>query len=365
MKTILLALALVWSSAHARTFPLIVFAGEFQADPAPALCYFSNNRLWPAPRGILVNYMCFGESEIYAQIWNVAVEAPRAVFVAEIGNLLSDPVVLGEKIYAMEYSEFQSIGLWQHDGEKAQRFALPAEWGPVRIQGLAPMGKGVVFRVEDEDRVHHEGVWQNGQFSLLPARGVSYFHNPGYATDFIVQKVRLAGNSEAVQIRRAPEYVPETVLQNQSSDKTSPYQFIANYLTVQEGEWWTVYATTAQGQVAVVGQGNAIREVPLHRHFSKVEWWPFAISKTGQLYLRGVSREGVRGLWRWDEFAPELVVAAGDLAQPDGREAAVIGEPLFYAPPLIQGDTLFIGTGLLHPDSSEFIGQGIVKLTAP
>ena len=349
---ILILLCLLSTSAFAQK--IVVFAGDTLGYPADPLCYFSNSKMIAHPEGFLVKYACFGRSELYGELWLVRGEKSVLIAQSSPGNVLGDPVVLDDKIYVTEFNELRTEKFFQYDGE-LREFPLPANG--IDVRGFAPVDGKLLFRYIDEEGMSGEGTWADGQWSLLPKRGISYFFTAGWSSEVVVQKVRLGDLSESspdhIEIRRAPDFTPIVVAQDQDQDPSSPFKGFFNY-AVASGKRWVMTASTDKGVVALKGMLDSYEVVELYKFFRSVDSWPATISDDGAVIIRAQHLDGRYGLWKVTTDA-KLLLQTGDVI--DGLGA---GSVLFYNAPLMSNGKVLIGIGLEKDGGS--VGQGIVSL---
>ena len=345
----------------AATSPeLLVFASDGNGFPADALCFFSNEKMTVFEDGLLVHYMCLGREDIYGEIWKVTPAKNQLIARSDIGNLLTDAIVFKNKIYTLEFNEMRSLKLYENSGDETTSYDVPADFKSHHIHDVTGRGENLVFRFRSSDGDFGEGVFKDGSFTRLPARDdVTFYHVAAFNQQIALQKIT-NDKAERIELRRAPDFAPVTVLQNKVADPYSPFKQFFNTVTVQ-GEYWAVDATTDSGRTIIIGRGTEYKTINVSALFKNIDLWFGALTVNGDYVIRATGKDGVRGLWLLQE-EPKLLFAAGVEVKVENTNVVVTKDALFFNSPIINSkNELFIGAGLGENADGEVMGQGIVK----
>lgn len=363
MKYLFLFLAaFLQLSAHARVGELIVWASDQGGYPAEAMCFFSNSEMVIHQDGILAKYTCLGKEDIYGEVWYVGPDKKNKLLLrSQLGHLIGDTISRYDKVFMTEFDEGQTIALWEHDLQTPKKHELPAFLKRSMIQDIAFFkGTSLWMRIKGPDGLYQEGVFDQGQWSLLPERGVSFHFASTQTESFIAQVVRLGAPGETeesrpdyIQIRRAPEYKAELILGDKDSDPASPFKSFRNIMSSQ-GKYWFIIARTDEGEVAIRGEGLSYEVIPLYKQFKTLDYWQGTLLNDGSMILRGTLHDGTKGLWLVKENSPmPIIVSTDSLEVSEGTFS--ISNSMFYNAPISDGTHVFIGLGIQN------VAQGIFK----
>lgn len=362
MKFLFLFLALFHFNAHSRVGELISLASDQGGYPTDAMCFFSNNEMAIYKDGVLLKYTCLGKPELYSELWYVGPMKQNVLLVrSELGNLLYDAVVSGDKIFITEFSEFETVALWEHDLTKLTKHSLPQSWKRYMIQDLASMGERLWMRFRDDSGMYGEAIFNNDQWDILPERGVSFNFSTSQTPDMVIQKIRMGmpGETEEerpdyIQIKRSPEFQPEMIVGDVDADPKSPFKSFRNHVNSQ-GHQWFVIARTNEGEVAVRGKDLSYEIIPLYKYFKTIDYWPGALLNDGSLVLRGILLDGTKGLFTINEGAPKPIILHSDSLEIEEGTFEISSQSMFYNAPVSDGIDVYIGLGI------QDVAQGIFK----
>lgn len=362
MKTLLL-LCLFTTSLFARVSPpeLLAVATDQGGYPAPSLCYFSNTTMVPHPEGVLVTYTCFGGPDLSAQIWLVG-DSPRKIGESQMGNLFTHPYLLGEKIFFLEYSEFETKALWENTAGVLTRHELPTELKNSHVHDLALLGNEFRFRwTNTRTRAHGEGIF-DGNFRVFPKRDDVEFIYKAFGTgDIFLQKIKFV-NGEAIELRIPGKSAPVIVLRDSKMDPSSPFTSLRSQFAVH-GKNWVTIATTEEGMVLVRGKGGEITVENLSTHFKEIQHWPPALAASGEVFFRGKDHQGEYALWGYQNGKVRTVVSSGMEIEVGSELVVTSSRSLMYNSPVFDSEgRLYLGVGLRDPNASSDFGQGILRL---
>jgi len=237
-----------------------------------------------------------------------------------------------------------------------------------RIHGGAGLGAGqLLLRATDARGEMRELLWRATGLQTLSERGVSYYFTAAASSELVVQKNRLGlsrqwdeSRPDVIEVRRAPEFRPQVVLADRDADPASPYLGFWNFSVVQ-GSQWCVIARRAEGEVAVIGDGRTLREVPLYQHFARLDFFPPALTSDGVLVVRA-ERAGVHALWAIaPQGEPRELLRLGDTVVTD-LGVAILQNSLFVTPLVAQGQSVALGVSLQEMGSQTHWGQGMLKI---
>jgi hypothetical protein len=370
MKKLLILLAFLFSSfSSAQKLELKVFASDQGGWPAGALCFFSNNKMTAFEDSLLVHYTCLGGSDIYDEMWLINAREQRLVVRAEMGNLLSTAILIDDVIYMTEFTESETVKIWRDQKGSLTSISIPPELKNSHLHDLASLGHELWFRYTNlSTRDHGEGVFENGQLKILPHRDVGYFYGATSNAEMFIQKVRKAAPPhlvekfpEEIEIRRAPDFLPVTVIKDQASDPASPYMTLRNH-TVLNHHFWAATAQTKDGIVIILGDSLYHRDINLSKNFKDIDYWPGTLSEDGHFIFRGTHRDGRIGLWILKDDVPELILTSHDEVHVGQQKTWVSSHTLFYCAPEYGEGGVYIGVGLDREDGQQ-IGQGVVKIS--
>lgn len=361
MKIFILSLFIALQSfTHAGTEPrLIAFASDQGGYPAKALCYFSNNYMNPHPQGLLVLYTCLGGPEINSEIWLVN-ESSKHIGTSAFGNLFSEPFVRGEEIFFFEFNEFETLKFYKFSAGRLSELPLPSEFKSTHLHELTLIGDKFFFRwTNHQTGEHGEGVY-DGNFRVLPSRGVSFFWKPATNGEIMIQKTKL-DSGEVVELRSGNKE-PIVILKDRKADPSSPFLYLRNQFGLSGSKWATI-ATTETGLTLVMGEGSNFKTEDLSAHFKDIQHWAPALSSDGEIIFRGTDHNKEFALWGFKNGIKRRVLGSG-LEIVEGTETVITSSrALLYNSPVFDASgKLFIGVGLRSPESSVDVGQGVVEL---
>ncbi len=370
MKKLLIFLFLVFSPlSFAQVLELKVFASDSGGWPAGALCFFSNNKMTAFEDSLLVHYTCLGGSDIFDEMWLINAREQRLVVRAEVGNLLSTAILIDEEIYMTEFTETQTVKIWRDQKGSLSSLSIPKELKNSHLHDLANLGHKLWFRYTNlESRDHGEGVMVDGVLKILPHRGVGYFYGASSNSEMFIQKVRkvtatnlVESYPEEIEIRRAPEFAPVTVLRDQSADPASPFLSLRNH-TILKNHFWAATAQTKEGVVLILGEDLTYQEFNLSKNFKEIDYWPGTLSNEGDFIFRGTHRDGRIGLWILKDGKLQLLLTTHDEISVGQQKTWVSKHTLFYCAPEYGDGGVYIGVGLDREDGNQ-IGQGVIKIS--
>jgi hypothetical protein len=282
------------------------------------------------------------------------------------GRQLGDPIVSGDEIYLVESDDQQALFIWQIVENEKRAHPLPVKsW---RVHGGVGLGAGqLLLRATGPSGEMRELLWHNSGVQTLSDRGVSYYFTASASSELVVQKNRLGlsrqwdeSRPDVIEVRRAPEFRPQIVLADRDADPASPYLGFWNFSVVQ-GSQWCVIARRLEGEVAVIGDGQTLREVKLYQHFTRLDFFPPALTSDGTVVMRA-ERAGVHALWAISP-AGEVreLLRHGDTVMTD-LGVAVLQNSLFVTPVVAQGQSVAVGVSLQEMGSQTHWGQGLLKI---
>lgn len=363
MKNLILSLVLftLSLSAKAQGPEMLAYASDTAAFPAPIHCYFSNSKFSFFQDELIVPYTCLGGKDIYSEIWKVSPKGSSLIFRSREGNLLKSAYIWNGGIYTLEYSEFNSVSLHEYKNGTNKEISIPKEFAEGHVHDLAPMGKCLWFRYTDRNnQIHSEGCFENGKFSLKENSAGVYFHH-AHATDkFVIQKVQ---NTQGtwLQIRMAPDFIPQTVMVDKNIDSQSNISHIRNLIAVNDSHW-AVLLSTSKGLALAVGEGTKYEVRDLSTQFKDADYWNGDLNSKLEYVMRATDKTGKKALWKVGKTRSELLITDGDKVTRDGYDFTLNKNHLFMGPPAIDSkDRIYIGVGLDFFDEKA-IGQGILKL---
>ncbi|MBY0515932.1 MAG: hypothetical protein K2P81_03415 [Bacteriovoracaceae bacterium] len=350
-------------SAYSQKRELIVRASDVDGFPAQSNCFFSNNKMASHLEGLIVQYTCFGEEEIFSELWWVKNKTYKKLFKTQAGNLLTSAVSDGESVFSVEFNEGGSVVLHQHDLITHTQHKINPNFPT--IHDLAALSKNHLWlRYTDQNGVIQEASFENGHWNTFNNRGVSYFFGASSNQKIMLQKVRLGergdlneSQPDEIQIRLAPDFIPQTVLRDRDSDPNSLYLSFRNFSVVQD-EYWSVMAKTENGEVLLIGKGLQLSTLNLSKHFREIDFWPWALTLEGTPILRAKNHQGVHALWIIENDSPRILLTLEDTV-----ENAQVGDTLFYNAPLVMNERAYIGVGLKEFGGTTPLGQGILGLS--
>ncbi len=340
---------------------MLAYASDTAAFPAPIHCYFSNSKFSFFQDELLVPYTCLGGKDIYTEIWKVSPKGSSLIFRSREGNLLKSAYVWNKGIYTLEYSEFNSISIHEYKNGVNKEIKIPTNLASGHLHDLAPMGNCLWFRYTDHNQgIHSEGCYQNGKFELEENAAGVYFHHAHATEKFMIQKMQTRQGSY-LQIRMAPDYIPQTIMKESGLDPESRISHIRNLIAVNDS-LWGVLLTTDKGLALATGTGTSYEVKDLSSQFKDADYWNGDINSKGEYVMRATDKSGKKALWKVGKTRSQLLITDGDKVSRDGYDFTLNKNHLFMGPPAIDSqDRIYIGVGLDFFDEKA-IGQGILKL---
>jgi hypothetical protein len=348
-------------SAKARAPEMLAYASDTAAFPAPIDCYFSNSKFSFIQDELLVPYTCMGGKDIYSEIWKVTPKGSSLIFRSREGNLLKSAYVWKSGIYTIEYGEFRSVSLHEFKNGVKREIKLPGNLAEGHIHDLAPMGDCLWFRYTDRGNgIHSEGCYQDGKFTLKDNSAGVFFHNAHASEKILIQKMQ---NREGgwLQIRVAPAYIPQMIMEEKGINPKSNISHIRNLIAVNDSQW-AVLLTTDKGLALATGTGTTYEIKDLSSQFKEADYWNGDLTSKGEYIMRATEKSGKKALWKVGKTRSTLLITDGDKVSRDGYDFTLNKNHLFMGPPAIDSkDRIHIGVGLDFFDEKA-IGQGILKL---
>lgn len=363
MKKLILAFAILTLSlsSKAQGPEILAYASNTAAFPAPIDCYFSNSKFSFVNDELLVPYTCLGGKDIYSEIWKVTPKGSALIFRSREGNLLKNATIWNSGIYTVEYSEFNSISIHEFKNGMKKEIKLSGSLAEGHLNDLAPMGKCLWFRYTDRaNGLHGEGCYKDGKFTVKENTAGVYFHHAHGTEKFLIQKIQTRVGSY-LQIRLAPDYVPQTIMEEKGIDPKSNISHIRNLIAVN-GSLWAVLLTTDKGLAIATGKGTSFEVKDLSSQFKDADYWNGDINSKGEYVMRATDKTGKKALWKVGKTRSDLLITDGDKVSRDGYDFTLNKNHLFMGPPAIDSkDQIHIGVGLDFIDEKA-IGQAILKL---
>lgn len=363
MKNLILSLIFTLSSlsAQASAPQMLAYASDTAAFPAPIHCYFSNSKFNFINDELLVPYTCLGGKDIYSELWKVTPSGSSLIFRSREGNLLKSAYVWKGGIYTLEYSEFNSVSLHEYKNGIKKEIKIPADLADGHLHDLAPMGNCLWFRYTDRgEGIHGEGCYQDGKFTLKENTLGVYFHHAHATEKFVIQKMETRSGSY-LQIRIAPDYLPQTIMEEKKLNPASSVTHIRNLIAVNRDSW-AVLLSTDSGLALARGKGTKYEIQNLSAQFKDADYWNGDINSKGDYVMRATDKSGKKALWKVGKSRTDLLITDGDKVSRDGYDFTLNKNHLFMGPPAIDSkDQIHIGVGLDFFDEKA-IGQAILKL---